>query len=137
MGRAKVTINKTIEIKALLDYSISQRRVTTALGVSKKGVYNVSKKLKNNHLPLSNTPGQGRKRAPTAVENRNLLRLCRKERTKSGEILSSELTLSNGRYLSTRTVHRRLLTMGYKSNRAKKKPLKTPAHKKTKAFVCS
>ena len=65
IGRAKVTINKKIEIKALLDYGISQRRATTALGVWKKCV---SKEFKNN-MPLSNTPGQGRKRTSTAVEN--------------------------------------------------------------------
>ena len=78
VDRAKVTINKKIEIKALLDYGISQHRVATALSASKECVYNVSKKLKNN-LPLLNTPGQGRKRASTAVEDRNLLRLCRKD----------------------------------------------------------
>ena len=132
MGRAKVTINKKIEIKALLDYGISQHRVLLlALGVSKKCVYNVSKKLKHTILPLlMNTPGQGRKRASTAVEDRNLLRLCKKDRSKSSEILSSELTLSNDKHLSARTVRRRLLTMGYKSYRAKKKPLRTSAHKK-------
>ena len=129
MGRAKVTINKKIEIKALLGYGISQHRAATALSVSKKCVYNVPKKLKNN-LPLSNTPGQGRKRASTAVEDRNLLRLYRKDRSKSSEILSSELTLLNDKHLSVRTVRRRLLTMSYKSHRPKKKPLRTSAHKK-------
>ena len=64
---------------------------------------NVSKKLKNN-LSRLNTPGQGRKRASTAVEDRNLLRLCKKDRTKSSEVLSSELTLSNGKHLNVRTV---------------------------------
>ena len=126
IGRAKVTINKKIEIKALLDYGISQRRVTTALGVWKKCV---SKKFKNN-LSLSNTPGQGRKRTSTAIENRNLLRLYKKDRTKSSEMLSYELTLSNGKYLNARTVRHRLLTMSYKSYRATKRPLGTPAHKK-------
>ena len=131
MGRAKATINKKISVKALLDYGISQHRVTTDLGVSKKCVYNVSKKLKNN-LPLSNRSDQGHKRAPTAVEDRNLLRLCKKDRTKSSEILSSELKLSNGKHLSARTGRRRLPTMGSKSYRAKKKLLRTPAHKKQK-----
>ena len=105
MDRTKVTVNKKIETKPLLDYDISQRRVTTALGVSKKCVYNASKKLKNN-LPLSHTPGQGCKRASTTVEGRNLLRLCKKDRIKSSEILSSELTLSDDKYLSTHTVRR-------------------------------
>ena len=129
MGRAKVTINKKIEIKALLDYGVSQHRIATVLGVSKKCVYNVSKKLKNNLL-LSNVPGQGRKRASAAVEDRDLLRLCKKDRTKSSEILSSELTLSNGKHLSARTIRRRSLTTGYKSYLAKRKPLRTPAHKR-------
>ena len=93
----------------------------------------MSKKLKNN-LPLSNTSGQARKRTSTAVGDRNLLRLCRKDRSKSSEILSSELTLLNDKHLSARTVRRRLLTMGYKSHRAKKKPLRIAAHKKNKGF---
>ena len=38
MRPAKVRINKKIEIKALLGHGISQRHVTTALGVSKKCV---------------------------------------------------------------------------------------------------
>ena len=40
------------------------------------------------------------------------------------------MTLSNDKHLSARTVRRRLLTMSYKSYRAKKKPLRTPVHKK-------
>ena len=129
MDRTKVTVNKKIEIKALLDYGFSQCHVTIALGISKKCVYNVSKKLKNN-LPLSHTSGRSRKRASTAVEDRNFLRLCKKDRSKSSEILSSELTLSNDKHLGARAVRRRLLTVDYKSYRAKKKPLQTPAHKK-------
>ena len=66
MDRARVTVNKKVEIKALLDCGMSQRRITTVIDVSKKCVYNASKKLKNN-LPLSNTLGQGRKRASTAL----------------------------------------------------------------------
>ncbi|CAF5160320.1 unnamed protein product, partial [Rotaria magnacalcarata] len=121
MGRAKVPLNKKIEIKALLEFVITQRRIATDLGVSKKCVYNVSKKLKKN-LPLSNAPGQGRKKASTPIYDRNLLRLCKKYRTKSSRILSSELMLSNGKHFSARTVRRRLLDMGYKSYQAKKKP---------------
>ena len=136
VGRAKLTINKKIEIKALLDYGISQHRGATALSISKKCVYNVSKKLKNN-LPLSNTSGQGRERASTAVEDRNLLRLCKKDRTKSSEILSSELKLSNSKHSPARICHCRLPTMSYKSYRAKKKPLRTPAHKKQRLLFVS
>ena len=43
MGRVKVPFNKRIEIKALLEYDVTQRRVAAAVGVSKKCVFNVSK----------------------------------------------------------------------------------------------
>ena len=69
MSRARVTINKKIETKALLNYDISQCRVAVTLGISTKMCQT---KLKNN-LCLSNIPGQCRKRALTAVEDRNLL----------------------------------------------------------------
>ena len=82
------------------------------------------------NLLLPNAPGQGHKRASTAAKNRNLLRLCKKDRIRSSETLSSELTLSNSKHLSARTVYCRLLTLGYKSYPAKKKPLRTPACKK-------
>ncbi|CAF4907448.1 unnamed protein product [Rotaria socialis] len=119
MGRAKVPLNKKIEIKALLEFRITQRRIATDLG---------------ENLPLPNAPDQGRKKASTPIDDRNLLRLCKKYRTKSSQILSSELMLTNGKRLSARTVRRRLLDMGYKSYQAKKKPLRTLAHKKQRFF---
>ena len=76
--------------------------------------------------------------AKTVNEHQQRLRIeiyydyVRKIESKSSEILSSELTLSNGKHLSTRTVRRRLPTIGHKSYRAKKKPLRTPTHKKQK-----
>ncbi|CAF4526349.1 unnamed protein product [Rotaria socialis] len=94
MGRVKVPLNKKIEIKALLEFGITQRRIATDLGISKNRICNVSKKLKENLL-LSNAPCQGPKKASTPIDDRNLLRLCKKYRTKSSQILSSELMLSN------------------------------------------
>ncbi|CAM4976400.1 unnamed protein product [Rotaria socialis] len=58
--------------------------------------------LKEN-VPLPNAPDQGRKKASTPIDDRNLLRFCKKYRTKSSQILSSELILSNGKHLSART----------------------------------
>ena len=104
--------------------------VLLLLLVFRKNVFSMCQRKLKNNLPLSNTLGQGPKKASTVIDDRNLLRLCKKDRTKSSEILSSELTLSNGIHLSARTVRRRLLTMGYKSYRAKKKPLRTHGHKK-------
>lgn len=129
MGRAKVSLGTKIEIKALLQSGFTQRYVAEDRHVSKTCVLNVAKKLKQN-LPLSNSPGQGRKKASTTADDRTLLRLCKQDRTKTSEQLSTDLVLSNGKQLSARTVRRRLLDMGYKSYTAKAKPLRKPEHKK-------
>jgi transposase len=129
MGRAKVSSDKKTEIKALVQQGFTQRYIAEELGVSKTCVLGVAQKLKQN-LPLSNLPGQGRKKASTATDDRNLLRLCKKGRTKSSQELSSELLLSNGKQLSARTIRRRLLDLGYKSYTAKRKPYRKPAQQR-------
>ena len=82
MGRAKISLEKKIEIKALLKAGFSQRYVGKTLSISKTCVWNVAKKLKQ-YLPLSNSRGQGRKNPSTATDDQNLLRLCKKDRIKT------------------------------------------------------
>ncbi len=96
MGLAKVSLEKKTEIKALVEAGFNQRYIAKKLGVSKTCVFGVAQKLKQN-LPLSNLPGQGRKKASTATDDRNLLRLCKKDRTKSSQELSSELVQGGAR----------------------------------------
>ena len=136
MGRAKVSLDKKTEIKALLEAGFSQRYVANKLAVSKTCVLHVAKKLKEKLL-LLHSPGQGRRKASTTTDDRNLLRLYKKDRTKSSKELSSELLLSNGKRLSARRIRRRLLDMGYKSYTVKRKPLCKPAQQKSTAFFCS
>ena len=88
----------------------------------------VAKKLKQN-LPVSNSRDQRRKKALITTDNRNLLRLCKQDRKKISQKLSSELVLSNSKQLSTRTI-RRLLDVRYKSYTAKSKPFRKSEHKK-------
>ncbi|CAF4587532.1 unnamed protein product, partial [Rotaria socialis] len=57
MGRSKVTADKKIEIKTLLEIGFCQRQVARDLHVSQTCIAHVSKKLKHN-LPLSNSIGQ-------------------------------------------------------------------------------
>jgi len=133
MGRATVTLDKKIEIKALLRTESSQRQIAQTLGVSKTAVFNVSQKLKEN-LPLFNVSGQGRKKASTKRDDQRLLQLCKRDRTKSSQLLSSELVLSNGKHLSARTIRRRLCDMGYNSYVAKRKPLRKPAQRRQRLF---
>ena len=126
MGRGKITHQKKILIKALLEVGLSQRQAARVSNVSQKCVFGVSKKLKQD-LPLSNSVGQGRKKATTPHDDRQLLRIMKKDRTKSSQMLSAEWALSNGKRVSACTVRRRLITMGYKSYIVKRKPLRTPA----------
>ena len=117
-GRAKISLGMKIESKALLQVGFSQCYIGKTFSVSKTCFWNVAKKLKQN-LPLSNSRGQGRKKVSTTTDDRTLLRLCKQDRTKTSQKLSSELVLSNGKELSVRTIRRRLLDMGYKSYTAK------------------
>ena len=89
----------------------------------------MAKKLKQN-LPLSKSRVQGRKKASTTTDDRNLLRVCKQARTKTSQELLSELVLSNEKQLSARTICRRLLGMGYKSYTAKSKSFRKPERKK-------
>ncbi|CAF4709667.1 unnamed protein product, partial [Rotaria socialis] len=133
MGRVKVTHDKKVAIKTLLETGLSQRAVAQLLNVSQKCVFGVSNKLKQK-LPLSNTPGQGPKKASTPTDDRRLLRIMKKDRTQSSQMLASEWTLSNGKKMSAPTVRRRLLSMGYKSYTTKKKPMRKPAQIKQRVI---
>ena len=84
------------------------------------------KTLKQN-LPLSNSRGQERKKALTTADDRNLLRLCKKNRTKTSQKLSSGLVLSNEKQLNARIIRRRVLDMGRKSYTAKSKTFRKRA----------
>ena len=61
MDRVKVTLEKKIEIKTLLNTDLSQRQVAKFVRVSQKCVLTVSNKLKQD-LPLSNATGQRSKK---------------------------------------------------------------------------
>ena len=119
MGRVKVTHDQKIAIKSLLETGLSQRAVARLSNVSQKCVFGVSNKLKQK-LPLSNTPGQGPKKASTSADDRRLVQIMKKDRTQSSQMLSTEWTLSNGKKMSAPTVRRRLLGMGYNSYTGKR-----------------
>ena len=122
MDRAKISLEKKIEIKASLKAGFSQCYIGKTLSVSKTGVWSVAKKLKQNLL-LSNSRAQERKKASTTTtDDRNLLHLCKQDRTKTSQELLSERVHSNGKQLSARAIRRRLLDMEYKRYTAKSKP---------------
>ena len=62
-----------------------------------------------------------------ATDDNQLVRIMKKDRTKSSQMLAVQWTPSNGKKLCASTVRRRLIGMGYKSYTAKRKPLRKPA----------
>ena len=127
MGREKISIYQKVQIDALLKADISYKSIRNQLGVSNECISNVAKKTKLK-LPLDNRPGQGRKKSTTTKEDRYLLTLMKKDRSKSSRELASEWNMTNGKAVSPRTVRRRLLNAGYKSYTKKKKPYRKPTH---------
>ena len=95
MGRVKITHQKKVETKALLEVGLSQRQAARVSNMPQKCVFGVSKELKQD-LPLSNSVGQGRRKATPPHDDRQLLRIMKKDRTKSTQMLSAEWALSNG-----------------------------------------
>ena len=127
MGRVPVYKDKKIDDTAPLKNGQSQRTVVKQVGVSRCSVDSVAK-LKVN-APLTNAPGQCRKRLSIEREDRRLLQISKADRTKSNRQLSSEYTLSNGTQLSARTIRRRLFDAGYRSYTVKQKSIRNASQK--------
>ena len=128
MGRVPVYKEKKIEVTALLKDGQNQRTVAKKVAVSQCCVDNVTKKLKVD-APLTNTPGQGRKRLSTEREDRHLLQIFKADRTKCSLQLSSDFTLSNGTQLLAR---RRLFDAGYCSYTVKRKSIRNASQRKVR-----
>ena len=62
------------------------------------------------------------KKHQQTTDDRNLLCLCKQDRTKTSQELLSERVHSNGKQLNARAIRRRLLHVQYKSYTAKLKP---------------
>ena len=135
MGRAKISLEVKIESKPLLPVGFSQRYIGKTVSVSKTGVWSVAKKLKQN-FPFSNSCGQGLKKASTTTttDDRDLLHLCKQDRTKTSQKLLSEFVLSNGKQFSAQTIRRRLLDIEYKRYPGKSKSFRKSEHKKEQSY---
>ena len=133
MGHAKISLEMKIESKALSKANFSQRYISKSFSVSKICVWNVAKTLKQLYLYRIHMVKAAKKASATTTDDRNLLHLCKQDRTKTSQKLSSELVHSNGKQLSARIIprRRRLFDMGYKSYTAKSKPFRNLSIKKS------
>ena len=113
---------------------LSQQQASQVSNVSQKCVFDVSRKLKQDLL-LSNSFEEDRTKATTPHDNRQLLRIMKKDRTKSSHVLSTEYLLSNSKKVSACTVRHHLISTCYKSYTGKWKSLRTPAQIKQRLIV--
>jgi hypothetical protein len=123
MGRKSISNEKRIEIATLLKVYPTIAEVAKKANVSRHCVINIAQKIDNGE-PLGNRSGQGRRRLSTAVDDRSLKIMAKKNRTKSSKVLASEWGQSIGKTVSSVTVRRRLGEMGMKSYVQKRKPFR-------------
>ncbi|CAF0876050.1 unnamed protein product [Brachionus calyciflorus] len=81
-------------------------------------------------------PRSGRPRISTQKDDRNLIRLVKKNRTEPSHVLANQWKLSNGKTASSSLVRRRLLANKLEWNFAVKKPRLSANHVKARKTFC-
>ena len=120
---------KRAQIVALSGEGYSQVEIARKMECSRKGVQTTIKRYKETKS-FKNRKGQSRKKSTTAWEDRSLKRASLADRRKSSSELAVELREAANKNISARTVRRRLLEVGLKGSKARKKPYLPQANKK-------
>ena len=108
-------------ILVLLKEGYSERQVASRLKISKTAVHQTKEKKKTTGA-TEVQPGRGRKRLSSAREDRYLIRKSLSNRRLTSSDLQKEWKSGCNVNCSARTVRNRLLQVGLKSHRARKKP---------------
>ena len=120
---------KRAQIVALSGEGYSQVEIARKMECSRKGVQTTIKRYKETKS-FKNRKGQGCKMSTTAREDRSLKRASLADRRKSSSELAAEFREDANKHISARTVRRRLLEVGLKGCKARKKPYLSQANKK-------
>ena len=112
---------KRAQIVTLSGEGYSQVEIARKMECSRKGVQTTIKRYKETKS-FKNRKGQGRKKSTTTREDKSLKRPSLADRRKSSSELAAELRESANKQISARTVRRRLLEVGLKGCKARKKP---------------
>ena len=107
----------------------SQVEIARKMECSRKGVQTTTKMYKETKS-FKNRKGQGPKKSTTTREDRSLKRASLADRRKSSSVLAAELREGANKNISPRRVRRRLLEVGLKRCKARKKPYLSQANKK-------
>ena len=120
---------KRAQIVALSGEGYSQVEIARKMECSRKGVQTMIKRYKETKS-FKNRKGQGHRKSTTAREDRSLKRVSLADRRKSSSELAAELREGANKHISARTVRKRLLEVGLKGCKARKKPYLSQANKK-------
>ena len=120
---------KRAQLVALSGEGYSQVEIARKMECSRKGVQTTIKRFKETKS-FKNRKGQGRKKSTSAREDRSLKRAPLADRRKSFSELAAELRESANKHISALTVRRRLLEVGLKRCKARKKPYLSLSNKK-------
>ena len=121
---------KRAQIVALSGEGYSQVEIAWNMECSRKGLQTTIKRYKETK-PFKDRKEQGRKKSTTTREDRSLQRASLADKRKIFSELASELKEGANKNISTRTVRRRLLEVGLKRCKTRKKPYLFHANKKT------
>ena len=120
---------KRAQIVALSGEGYSLVEIARKMKCSRKRVQTTIKRYKETKS-FEKRKGQGRKMSTTAREDRSLKRASLGDRRKSSSELAVELMGGANKNISARTVRRKLLEVGLKGCKARKKPYLPQANKK-------
>ena len=120
---------KRAQIVALSGEGYSQVEIARKMEYSRKGIQTTIKRYKETKS-FKNRKGQSRKKSTTAREDRSLKRASLADRRKSSSELAAEIREGANKHISARTVRRRLLEVGLKGCKARKKPYLSQANNK-------
>lgn len=136
MGRGKVTLEQLNKVKVLLEMGKNKSEIARECGTSHCFVRNTANKMKRCE-PLVNRPGQGRKRSTTRAQDKFIVNLAKRYRTKSSREIASEVNTSWSTNLSSRTIRGRLLENSLKSYTQKRRPYRNKKQAKKRLDWCN
>ena len=124
-----LSIEERAKIVVLVQEGYSMNRVAKMVGVSRCCVQEIMKKHKET-CTVADRHRPGRPKASTARQDRELVRLCLRDRKATAPDLKCRWTEACGTTVSVQTVRRRLLNKGLRGCVAVKKPKLTGSHKR-------
>lgn len=136
MGRSKVTQEQLNKVKVVLEMGKNYSVIAKETKTSRCFVRNISNKMRRGEA-LGNRPGQGRRRATNDAQDKFIVNLAKRNRTKSSREIASEVNTSWSTNLSARTIRGRLLEKGLKSYTQKRRPYRNKKQAKKRLAWCN